>query len=431
MDTMGDDIDLRDDIVLLALDLARDDDPERILAAVETIRARLGVFVAAIWLYDAQKRSLKLRNASGLLEESTIGWELPVNAVGTSSEVLLSQRVFVTERFDEWMLKEPGVMPSLLDQFDRSGTVAPGNESVVNRRPPTTLVGVPLWADGRLIGLLGLLDRAGSPLVHSDHKQLVRLGELVGISLARAIAFENFTQVAFGDNVVGYGADLTRLLERQRAVIAANARSEEYVRRHLAEDLHDASNQLAAAIQLKLQTLELMVAPAAESREKACIEGIGQLVQMITDENRKLIEVLDPSRLKKQGLVCALRAWAAQTSEIVVFESVGPERRISADAELGMFRIACEAALNALRHGDPEHICVDLDWNDERLVLSVVDDGCGFDVFETESANERMGLTNMRGRAFAMGADIRIASTPGKGTKVTVELELGAGKNRA
>lgn len=423
--------DLRDDLVMLALDLARDDDPERIIPTVlETVRARLGLLATTIWMFDEDKGTLELRYGTSGINDWAIGWELPVETVGTMSEGLLSQRLFLTERFDEWCRKEPAVVQSLRAIYTDRGEVPPADEALLAANVPSSLMGVPLWANGSLLGLLALLDTPNTTLLSYDTEQLLRLGELVGISLARALAFERFAHEAFGDDELGpYGSDLSRLLERQRAVIAANARSEEYVRKHLAEDLHDASNQLTAAIRLKLETLHLILGPSAGDDALACVNRIEELVGMVSDENRRLIEVLQPRRLVNDGLSIALESWGRQYGDTVAFSSKGRDKRLDPEVELGMYRIACEAVLNAVHHAQATTIELVLDWGENRLVLSVRDDGIGFDVLGTERASDRLGLVNMRGRAFAIGADLFIESSPGKGTTVTARLPVSAGRN--
>jgi len=92
------------------------------------------------------------------------------------------------------------------------------------------------------------------------------------------------------------------------------------------------------------------------------------------------------------------------------------ERAVEADA----FRIAQEALHNALRHAAAEHIDVRLRCEDERLELTVTDDGAGFDPDEVRST--RLGLTTMAERARAAGGTLAIESSPGAGTAVRLEV---------
>ena len=89
-----------------------------------------------------------------------------------------------------------------------------------------------------------------------------------------------------------------------------------------------------------------------------------------------------------------------------------------------MFRIAQEAVHNALRHADAKRIEVGLDARNGRLVLTVSDDGAGFDPAAPALRARRLGLTSMEERARALGGALTIDSRPGEGTRV--RLEVGA-----
>ncbi len=87
-----------------------------------------------------------------------------------------------------------------------------------------------------------------------------------------------------------------------------------------------------------------------------------------------------------------------------------------------MLRIAQEALGNALRHAAAEHICVKLENGGERLVLSVSDDGCGFDPKGPEVRGQRLGLTSMQERATELGGTLSVDSKLGSGTTVRLEV---------
>jgi signal transduction histidine kinase len=88
-----------------------------------------------------------------------------------------------------------------------------------------------------------------------------------------------------------------------------------------------------------------------------------------------------------------------------------------------VFRIAQEALQNALRHAEAEHIEVRLEGNGNgTLVLSVADDGRGFDPARRAVRGRRLGLTSMEERAEELGGTLAIDSTVGEGTRVRLEV---------
>ena len=87
-----------------------------------------------------------------------------------------------------------------------------------------------------------------------------------------------------------------------------------------------------------------------------------------------------------------------------------------------LYRIAQEAIANALRHGQPAVLEVRLDYKPSSVLLSVVDDGVGF---EMKSQQHRgFGLAGMRERAHALRGEFSVTSEPGRGTKVNAEFFL-------
>jgi len=95
-----------------------------------------------------------------------------------------------------------------------------------------------------------------------------------------------------------------------------------------------------------------------------------------------------------------------------------------------VLRIAQEALGNALRHAEAERIEVRLENGGGALVLSVADDGVGFDPEGPEVRGQRLGLTSMAERATELGGTLRVTSTPGRGTTVRLEVPDCLGQTR-
>ena len=97
---------------------------------------------------------------------------------------------------------------------------------------------------------------------------------------------------------------------------------------------------------------------------------------------------------------------------------------LAPDKVLSIQRIVLEALVNALRHSAASSVTVSAKYIADRgsIVIAIADDGVGFD---SERAEHRHGLRNMRGRAQRLGIQIDIDSSPGRGTRVTLELSAG------
>ncbi len=101
---------------------------------------------------------------------------------------------------------------------------------------------------------------------------------------------------------------------------------------------------------------------------------------------------------------------------------VGAPPPLGAPAAGQVFRIAQEALQNALRHAGAERIEVRLEGGGGRLVLSVADDGAGFDVGAAGVRGRRLGLNSMQERATELGGQLVIESRRTEGTTVRLEV---------
>jgi signal transduction histidine kinase len=104
-------------------------------------------------------------------------------------------------------------------------------------------------------------------------------------------------------------------------------------------------------------------------------------------------------------------------------EVLGTKRRLPDDVENHLLRITQEAVANAVRHGQPRRVEVQLAFEPGSIALTVRDDGTGFDP-EKRNLSQRghFGLAGMRERANALGGTFDLESRPGRGTTITVEV---------
>lgn len=133
------------------------------------------------------------------------------------------------------------------------------------------------------------------------------------------------------------------------------------------------------------------------------------------------------SLIEEYGLMAALK-WYVETTSVrsgasIVLNAEGNVPRFSPEKELAMFRIAQEAVLNAVKHAGASGITVALEQRDTKVMLSVSDNGKGFDPASPSGRGTGWGLSIMRDRAESAGAVLGLKSVPGRGTVVSVELE--------
>ena len=95
------------------------------------------------------------------------------------------------------------------------------------------------------------------------------------------------------------------------------------------------------------------------------------------------------------------------------------------EAAQGILRIVQESLANTARHAGADHVLVRVETGGNRLRVVVEDDGSGFDPEQATGQAGAFGLQGMQERADHIGGDLQVRSAPGRGTTVTLELEVG------
>jgi two-component system, NarL family, sensor histidine kinase UhpB len=223
------------------------------------------------------------------------------------------------------------------------------------------------------------------------------------------------------DNLESYHVRLTGV-----AIRALNAEEEE--RKRIARELHDDTAQSLAALLIRLRLLR-----AADDRQvrEATLDELREEIGEALERIRRFARGLRPPALDELGLVPALESHVRSLSESVGttirVEAEPLEAGLSPEAELALYRIAQEAISNAVRHADAQRVLVRISQERGALLLSVADDGRGFDVERVMASEERgLGLFGMRERAAYIGAQVVIRSERGVGTEVRVTVPTEA-----
>ena len=203
-------------------------------------------------------------------------------------------------------------------------------------------------------------------------------------------------------------------------------------RQRLARELHDSVSQ-------SLFSMTLLARASSLRLQRPGREGAAELQEMLTDlenlsmsalaEMRALLYQLRPQTLSGRSLLVALQAQADALQDrvgLAVQIEAATWRPLPAAVEEELFRIALEALANLVRHASATRAQITLTNAGGMSVLSVVDDGIGFDV--TAARPGHLGLETMAERAERIGAHLDIDSTPGQGTRVRVLLSRPAAK---
>jgi signal transduction histidine kinase len=201
--------------------------------------------------------------------------------------------------------------------------------------------------------------------------------------------------------------------------------------RRIGHDLHDSLGQhltataLAGKLLAKRLGNQVPVDPALSARVVAMLEEA-------IDMTRNFARMLHPIELGEGGLGAALHNLAADLSKAFYiscrFQHSGVFKLDDLGTSLHLYRIAQEAASNAIRHGKARNLVIALDATTDRLLLTVTDDGTGLP--PDARTKKGMGLRIMNYRADSIGAEFDIQNLPAGGARAVCVLNLSEAHSR-
>jgi signal transduction histidine kinase len=202
--------------------------------------------------------------------------------------------------------------------------------------------------------------------------------------------------------------------------------AEENERRRLARELHDRIGQNVTALSLNLNMVRGELPEDCRHKVKTRLDDCESLLYQTAQLVRNVLVNLRPPGLDDLGLVAALKEHARQVAErtgvsaAVIGTEISP--RLPPATEITLFRIVQEALNNIAKHARATEVTVTLEAGPDTVVLTVADNGCGFDTTaRLVQPASSLGMVSMRERAESIGARLHIESAPGKGTRVIVE----------
>lgn len=223
-------------------------------------------------------------------------------------------------------------------------------------------------------------------------------------------------------------AERTKQLKQAMDKLEQEARTSATLaeRNRLAGEIHDSLEQSFTALSLQLETTANF--PHCPTEVGRGLSLARNMVAFSRDEIRHAIWDLHSPLLDKDGLEGALRWLMTQLTPDSILSSLeveGNACRLSSAAEHHLLRIAQETIANAVKHANARRISVRLAYGPREIVLSVHDDGRGFDpaaILEARSGH--FGLRSLRSRAAKMDGVLTIESSPGAGTTIVARVPL-------
>jgi signal transduction histidine kinase len=208
--------------------------------------------------------------------------------------------------------------------------------------------------------------------------------------------------------------------------VASIRRLQERERESISRDLHDeiGHNLLVLKLYLEMMAMDLKKGNIAELDSK--LQEALALVSYAVDSVRRLMLNMGPAMLSQFGFLHALRIYARQFAlrtgtQVQVEEAAVPEN-LPAGYETALYRVLQGALSNVLQHSRAKHVKLNIGATKRSLVMSIQDDGAGFDV-QRILPQRGFGIGAMRERIETLGGRFHIASWPSRPGSRDLPLE--------
>jgi signal transduction histidine kinase len=340
----------------------------------EHARALAGADAATILTTTSSADLLEVAAAVGAHAKEVQGHSVPLTK-SISGEVMQTGRVFHT---------------------DDASTHAHAYQPIIRLGHVGPAIFVPLRVRGRATGTLMVANlKGGKPFDEGTVRLTETFADQASVAIEYGRAQANLQRLGLMD-------------ERER----------------IAKELHDGIIQSLFAVGMGLQSTALTAgAPQTSARIDRAVEELDRVIRDL----RNYIFGLRPGILADRQLDQALQALGDEfhiSSKVPIDVEVEPALAANLSSRSHeIVQLTREALSNAARHAGASHAVVRLARKGRAAVLTIEDDGVGFEVSATPAGN---GLRNMHERAKAMGATLRVTSRAGKGARLVVTFPAAA-----
>jgi signal transduction histidine kinase len=225
-----------------------------------------------------------------------------------------------------------------------------------------------------------------------------------------AIAFEREQLAARTEEML-----LEVRASRTRLLAAADTE-----RQRIARDLHDGAQQRLVALRIELE-FAAQDAEQDNPEEASTLRAFSTEIEQALEEFRSMTHDIYPAILSDRGIADALRAVALRSAVPTLVE-VGTLADYPPEIATAVYFCCVEALQNVAKHApDADGVQIVIGEQDSVLRFSVTDDGPGF---RRDEVRLGAGMINMRDRMAAVGGELKIRSTPGRGTTIAGQIPL-------
>jgi PAS domain S-box-containing protein len=359
-------------------------DPEKFIGQMlNTIGRLLNAQSVSLWVLDSSDGSLILRSMSD----------------GGKLGVLDPEHPFVKDPLS-W--KQNAVIEELLftagpvvsDDVATDPRIKGEWGEYLKRRGTKRFLAVPILIGGHVKGFVGIrhVDRA------SYRPEEIELTQALAHQVMLALQLNEFAK------------------QGQRAAVFEE-------RNRMARDIHDTLAQGFTGVIVQLEAAEDAIAYGSRKDADKHLHRAGELARRSLSEARRSVHALRPHALQEHNFWEALKGTIKNTTVgtalHATFEAQGKVPELPQPWQENLLHIGQEALTNTLKYAHARNFKTRLTYKAKELRLELRDDGEGF---KAKDRHDGVGLAGMRERVEQMGGELEIASSRGKGTKITVLL---------
>lgn len=332
-----------------------------------------------------------------------------------------------------WEMRDPDGLPVIQKLIEQSRQPGGGFVRYLWRKPSSQqvvpklgyVVSLERW--GWMFGTGLYLDDIEATLNQLDAQVKANVNQTMLIIAGIAV---------FGAALIGVTGLIFNLSEHKvayaklRLLAHQVVQSQEDERARLSRDLHDGTSQTLVSIKLLLESAIEQLDGSRPGTVPPALTKALQRLQDAASEVRRISHRLRPAMLDTLGLPAALRHLGEEFCEhsgtAFAMEVEGDPVELPEDVKTVFFRVAQEALTNIDKHARARRVDVRLTFTRRELLLSIRDDGTGFDTgYVQQHPSRGIGLRNMRERLQSVGGQCDVRSG-GEGTEVAARVALRA-----
>ncbi|MFS1517144.1 sensor histidine kinase [Bacillus sp. SCS-151] len=201
---------------------------------------------------------------------------------------------------------------------------------------------------------------------------------------------------------------------------------QEEERKRLSREIHDGPAQMLANVMMRSELIDRLYRERGAEEAFKEIRDLRTMVRSTLSEVRRIIYDLRPMALDDLGLIPTLKKYLSTVEEynqvVILFLSIGKEKRLPARLEVALFRLAQESVQNAIKHADPSKIQVKIEIGVNNVILVIKDDGKGFNIHEKKE--NAFGLIGMNERVDLLEGEMTVDSKVGVGTVIMIRIPI-------